>query len=367
MADDPKVVENDENKVYNSYQSGRSWLIASLGLIITVVAIALIFFISSMEGTRIVQAGNRTSGKILEIWRLEEGIEDGFPEPKVTIVVFEDREYFYIEEYDENGNVEDWYFAFEGGLQYVFNDYKYYVLTAIVSAIAIFVIYINYTSSVQNAKGSKKFGSTLMFYKDAKTKVSGFFQLLPMFCIDKNKETRDIEVRNIVEEAGLFYEDYMKKKINLKNLEKWQKKILKKIPKVKIEVLRSTDLIQEKSKGGNTIRMLPMGEQEHQKSYLIKTSINKVVTISLSGVVVAFGVVLGNWTLGATYGFTVALGAVTASIAGTEYVYNTLKNRYISKANYLIEFDSVKEKYIEKDRLGNMETFYDFKIKKNVV
>ena len=349
MNEEEKVV-HQESKFYQTYQNGRSWVIASLGIIITIVAIILIFFISSLEGTNEIKAGNYKSGKILNVWRESEGItnENVFPAVKSTIVEYDGQEYYYIEEYDpETGEVTDWYFAFEGGLEYVFSDYKYYVLTAIVAVIAIFVSYINYSSAVNSSKNTDKFASSLIYYKESKTKVRGFFHLIPLFCIDKNKERTDIAVRDIVEEAGLLYEDYIEKKPDKTQLEKWQKKILKKIKKVKIKRLHSTDLLQEKTQGGKTIRMLPLGESENQRNFLITSSFQKVISIALSGVVVAFGVVLGNWTLGATYGFTVAMGAVTAGIAGSDYVYNVLRNRFITKADYLIEFYDVKEKYVE--------------------
>ena len=350
MNEEEKVL-HQESKFYQAYQTGRSWVIASLGVIITIVAIVLIFFISSLEGTSEIKAGNYKSGKILNVWREREGItaENVFPAVKSTIVEYDGREYYYIEENDpETGEVTDWYFAFEGGLQYVFNDYKYYVLTAIVALIAIFVSYINYSSSVNSSKNTAKFTNSLIYYKDAKGKVRGFFHLIPLFCIDKNKERTDIAVRDIVEEAGLLYEDYIGGKVEKDKLEKWQKKILKKIEKIKITRLHSTDLLQEKTKGGKAIRMLPIGENENQRNFIISSSFQKVISIALSGVVVAFGVVLGNWTLGATYGFTVAMGAVTAGIAGSDYAYNVLRNRFITKADYLIEFFDVKEKYIEK-------------------
>lgn len=344
-------VMRQESRFYQAYQAGRSWVIASLGVIITIVAIVLIFFISSLEGTSEIKAGNYKSGKILNVWREREGITDEnvFPAVKSTIVEYGGREYYYIEKRDpETGEVTDWYFAFEGGIQYVFSDYKYYVLTSIVAVIAVFVSYINYSSAVNSGKNADKFTKSLIYYKDAKANVRGFFHLIPMFCIDKNKERTNIAVRDIVEEAGLLYEDYVAGKVEKDKLEKWQNKILKKIKKIKIKRLHSTDLLQEKTKSGKTIRMLPLGESENQRNFLIKISLQKVITIALSGIVVAFGVVLGNWTLGATYGFTVAMGAVTSTIAGSDYVYNVLRNRFITKADYLIEFNDVKEKYIEK-------------------
>jgi len=346
-------VEKKEKVLYDNYTSVRSKIIASIGIIITVIAIGLVFFISSLEGTREVKAGNYKSGKILNVWREAEGItdEEVYPSPKITIIAYGGKDYYYMEEYDEvTGEVSDWYFAFEGGLRYVFSDYKYYVLTAIVGVIAIFVSYINYVSSKNSSKEADRFIGALKYYKDAKDKVRGNFHLIPLFCIDKNRETRDTVVRDIVEETGVFYEEYVKPDYDKTGLEKWQLKILKKIRKIKLIRLKSPDLLQEKPIAkGATIRLLPAGEKETEKAFLIKSSFQKIITIAMSGAVVAFGVVLGNWALGATYGVTVAMGGVTASIAGADYVFNTLRNRYIAKADYLIEFDGVKEKYIVKE------------------
>ena len=54
--------------------------------------------------------------------------------------------------------------------------------------------------------------------------------------------------------------------------------------------------------------------------------------------VVALGVVLGNWVLGLTYGFTVLLSFITSNITGADYANSGLRQRYIAKADLLNEF-----------------------------
>ena len=358
MVDNPPMEVPEKSAkdqiMYDKYNTARSKVIAGIGIIITILAIGVVFFISSLEGTREVRASNYTSGKILNIWRVDEGLEDtnDFPEPNVTLIEYKGREYYYTEKLDSEGNVIDWYFAFDGGLNYVFQDYKYYVLTAIVVTIAIFVAYVNYISAKNNCKEKDRFVGALKYYKKAKDDTRGKFHLIPFFCRDKKREARETLTMDIVEEAGIIYAEYKKDDFDKTKIEKWQLKILKKIRKIKIEPLNSNELLQEKpiAKGAR-ISFLPAGEKETEMKFLRKTAVQKFITIGMSGAVVAFGIVLGNWALGATYGFTVALGGVTASLAGTDYVYNTLRNRYIAKADYLIEFNNNSDKYEQEYQL----------------
>ena len=41
-----------ESKIYTIYAKTRSWIATSLGIILTLVGVALMFFISSIEGER---------------------------------------------------------------------------------------------------------------------------------------------------------------------------------------------------------------------------------------------------------------------------------------------------------------------------
>ena len=66
--------------------------------------------------------------------------------------------------------------------------------------------------------------------------------------------------------------------------------------------------------------------------------IQKIISSALSGMVVALGVVLGNWFLGLTYGFTVLLSFITSNITGADYANSGLRQRYIAKADLLNEF-----------------------------
>ena len=92
-----------------------------------------------------------------------------------------------------------------------------------------------------------------------------------------------------------------------------------------------------------------MSQREHQKNFLISGVVQKTITSALSGMIVAFGVVMGNWFLGITYGLTVLISYVSSVIIATDFVQSTLRNRYIAKGDLLNEFDNIKKQFIEKE------------------
>ena len=59
-----------------------------------------------------------------------------------------------------------------------------------------------------------------------------------------------------------------------------------------------------------------------------------------------FGLVIENWTVGLVYSLMIFMSWVSAVMTATDYVETKLKARYIGKADYLIEFDNIKDKYI---------------------
>ena len=91
-----------------------------------------------------------------------------------------------------------------------------------------------------------------------------------------------------------------------------------------------------------------MSQQEHRRLFFITGGVQKIISSALSGLVVAFGVVLGNWILGITYGLTVIMSFVSAIIIATDFVSTTLRNRYLAKADLLREFDNIKKMFEKK-------------------
>lgn len=337
-----------ESKFYTTFTQTRSWLTAMLGVIVTVIGVAVVFMISALEGTKEIEATNLQSVEILNIWR-EDNRSSGFPEERAEIIVYEDRNYYFV-------NAEDgWYFAYDGGLGYVFRDYKFYLLTLITFTVSMYVSGINYVSTVKQMRNADIFTKTLGHYQKAKEKVEKHTQHIPEFCAYKNKQAYELAKRDIVESANINYPYYLSKEFDEKKLEDWQRKILKDIEKIKVKRIQSSDLLQEHGYTTKNIQLLPMSQKEHQRLHTVRGAIQKVVSSILSGTVVAFGVVLGNWILGITYGMVVVMSFVSAIVVASDFVTSTLRNRYIAKADLLNEFDNIKDMFI-KEKPALIET-----------
>lgn len=330
-----------ESKFYNAFTRTRSWVSAFLGIIITVIGFGVIFVISALEGTKEIKASNLESVEILNIWRKENNTT-GFPESRVDIIIFEDKQYYFV----DNGS--DWYFAYDGGLDYVFSDYKFYVLTALTIVVSMYVANINYVSTIKNMRNADMFLKTLGHYQKTKERVEKYTQHIPDFCAYKNKQAYEMAKRDIVESADINYDYYKSDKFKISELSDWQRKKLEEIKKIRVKKIHSSDLLQEQGYSTTNITLLPMSQKEHQRIFTITGAVQKVISSALSGMVVAFGVVLGNWVLGVTYGLVVIVSFVSAIVIASDYVTSTLRNRYIAKADLLNEFDNIKDIFIDK-------------------
>lgn len=330
------------------YNKTRSWITASIGIIIAILCAGAMFIISSIEGTKEVKASSSVSGKILTEWRLENGVEVGFPEEKVDIMNYNGKEYYFvIEERDpETKEITKWYWAFDGGLGYVFKDYKFYVMTFISLVLSMFVASVNFTSTISSLTKTNEFAKTLIYYQQQKDKAKPYTQYLSLFCIDKNKEAYDIAKRDIIEDAGLKYEDYVNDNYDFEKLMRWQKRKLWKIRKIKIDKLHSSDLLQEKAQTTTKIQMLTISQSKFQTKFLTSKFLKSVLNSAVGGLSFAFGLVIENWAVGMVYSLMIFMSWVSAVMTATDYVETKLKARYIGKADYLIEFDNIKDKYI---------------------
>lgn len=332
------------------YEKTKSWINSVLGIIILFVGVALIFVISSLEGTKEVKASNSDCGKIMNVWREQAEVDDTvFPQEKVDIVQYGGHEYYFIiaETDPVSGAITDWYFAFDGDFAYIFKDYKFYILTGLTIVVATFVAITNYTTTVQSSMNKTTFGMTMLHYQNKKKNIEAFAQYIPDFCIYKNKQTREMAKRDIVEKANIDYDFYNSKNFDPQKLERWQKQKLKKIQKIKVQPIHSSDLLQEHNKVSTKIVLLPMSEQEHRRKFMVKSIIQKIITSALSGMVFGFGVKIGNWALGITYAFTVLMSFVSAITTAKDFVDTTLRNRFLAKGDLLGEFDNIKQRFID--------------------
>lgn len=167
----PTNVDSVNNsRVYEVLNKTRSWISSALGIIITVIGVAVIFVVASLEGTREINASKSDSGKLLNEWRASQEVIAGYPEELVDIVSYKDKEYYFvIDSLSEENEIIKWHFAYDGGLEYVFSDYKFYILTALTIAIAMFVSSVNYISTVRSVKRTTEFMGTLKYYQEKRS------------------------------------------------------------------------------------------------------------------------------------------------------------------------------------------------------
>jgi len=210
----------------------------------------------------------------------------------------------------------------------------------------MFVASVNFTSTIRSLTKTNEFAKTLIYYQQQKDKAKPYTQYLSLFCIEKNKEAYDIAKRDIIEDAGILYDDYINNKYEYKLLMRWQKRKLRKIRKIKIYKLHSNDLLQEKVQSATKVQMLAVSQSEFQTKFLTSKFFKSVLNSAVGGLTFAFGLVIENWTVGLVYSLMIFMSWVSAVMTATDYVETKLKARYIGKADYLIEFDNIKDKYI---------------------
>jgi len=358
--------EQGNNKVYEGYEYVQSFFAKWMALILTIAVSIGIFVISSMSGGKEVQAPNSVGSKIMQQWRLENPGQD-FPEEFIGTYNFTTRGmfgeetheyYFVIESYvlDENGIetsvVKEWYWAYDGGIGYVFSDWRFYFFTALVFALSSFIVVVNYSSSKSKARTAKSFKSVEYQYALVKNEIKEDVNLLDDFCVYQNKQAYDDKKRDIVEGADILYTEYLEKSFDTKNIGKfqkngsglanWQKRKLREIRKIKIDRLKKNDLLQESATQGKTkIKMLPTGESTHDKRYFLFNMIQRFFTIGASGLVIAFSIEFLDYNLGITYALTIIISAVSATIAGADFVLTKLRSRMIAKRDWLLEFKTM--------------------------
>lgn len=340
----------------------REIITSLLGILITIFGFVVILLIAMLEGFREVHASNSLSGKLLMQWRTENNASSTeFPEEKVDYVIYVDEGeifnvertyYFKVIERDENGEIIKWTYAYDAGITYVFGDVKFYILTIFTIIISLSVSIINYIESREKTKEHEKFKQTLDYYAKQKNIASEHSEHISLFCMEKTEQKYNEEREKLVVSANLKYNKYVNNEYNVKELEKWQQKILRKIKKIRVIPLVQSDLLQESGETINARQFLPIGESEHKRRFILKTSITRTLSSALSGLIVVFGIVLGNWALGLAYGFIVLSSFVTSRFIGADYTINTLRNRFIAKGDYLKEFNNIKQKYIGGEASG---------------
>lgn len=354
LKETPKT--NNDSITARVYENVNSFWSKFMGVIITLGVAVAIFFIASLTIKSEIIASNLTGAKVLAQWREEQQVET-FPVEYVDIVIYEEREYYFVVDTrnELTNEIEKWHFAFEGGFGYTFMQEKFMILTGITIMFSLFVAQINYSSASRKAMETLKFSQTMTHLQEQKKKVENITQYIPEFCSYKYKQRYEEMKQQIVRGANINYEYFISPKFDESKLAKWQRKRLKKIMKIKIIPLNPSDLLQEQGKVGKKYRFLPMDIEQHRRHFFWSGGIQRILTSILSGFVMAFSIVIKEWQIGIAYSLTILSSAFSARYVATDFVLSTLRNRYLAKASYLSELFNLREMFINLEKIKNAE------------
>lgn len=317
---------------------------------IMVLTIVAFFFVSTIGGFKSQDTSITTSNKILEEWKKtpsSKGRE--YPNELSELVRYKGVDYYFkVLERDKDNKIVKWRFGYDITFEYILSDYKTYILTLLFIMVALNIADTSYTSSRKRQMESIPFLKALKSFSEAKSDIKHKINKLPDFCTYKNKQLLDMLKRQMVESVNLEYDRYLKGEYNKDNTTKLQWKYLNKIERIKVKKIAPSDLLHEMEKRGvRSLKILPDGIIEHHKKFLTKTAIKKILNAVVSGLVVSFGIIWGNWITGLVNAILLILTALTSTFAGYQFVHFKLIVRYQVKRDLLIEFNDLNPDVIK--------------------
>ncbi len=228
-----------------------------------------------------------------------------------------------------------------------FFDLWFWVIWAVVFTIVMVVWITNYRIKKTEAKKDAQYLGTLEYYKEKKDQAMPYMDISTDFCNFKNKEIYTMIEQEIIESADLDYVKYKNGEYNIKELEKYQRKRIKQIKKIKIKKLRPRDLTQEVfSKKNTTFSFLPKSEREEERQQMISKGFSKALMTFAFMIVGTLSFSVFGWVSALTNAFGVLTAWITSGVLAYDFVLSTLRMRYIAKADLLDEMFNTKDKYL---------------------
>ena len=250
-------------------------------------------------------------------------------------------------------------FVFKEGLELTASGEDVVTLIMNMGLTYLFALYISLALRRLGKKSGKESGifiNALKYLADAKQGIKEIMYLLPVFLQHKNKQALIDAKKHYLEAKGLVYALYEKGYYqNKKDLPEAQKDALKKVAKLKITTLTSSDLLAEHSKKNYDTLYLGIDERTDERVSSLQMLISKAVLPIITSYF-AVQVVLGESLIwGAIQVSIILVVGVAHYMEGEDYVITELRNRQISKADLLIEFkntyDNKKEMFIEEEKI----------------
>ena len=227
------------------------------------------------------------------------------------------------------------------------------VLTIIMSILVtyMFTIYTSFALRRLGKKAGKEnpyYVATMKNLKEAKDAIKPIVYLTPVFCRLKNIEALKEVRTNLLEESGMKYNlwdagHYDEQHVR-SMLDESQIKVLDSIKSIRLTTLTTNRLLSEHhSKQRNDPLYLGKDESRDNRDALIQIVWSKLfipIAFSYFTVTVALG---WSFLWGLIQTSIILLIGIVYYLDGEEFVTTELRNRYINKADLLIEFKSLYE------------------------
>jgi hypothetical protein len=214
----------------------------------------------------------------------------------------------------------------------------------------MFTVYVAIAMRKMGKKSGKEnplYMASLKNLKEAKDSVQNIVYMTPVFCRIKNTQALKEVRRNTLEEFGmkfsLWEQGFYEKPEVISKLDKEQQKCLEEIKNIKISTLTSNQLLSEHSSKKVRRDPLYLGKDEATDNF------QSSVSIMLTKLFIP--IVFSYFTVNVILGMNILWGIIQTSIImligfahymdGEEFVLTELRNRYINKADLLLEFRSL--------------------------
>lgn len=216
---------------------------------------------------------------------------------------------------------------------------SFWIVWSVVFFIVLSVWVTNYRATKKEAKNDKSFLDSLKHYADKKTLIIEHAEYLPQFAQHKNDEMKMYLEKDIIESADLVYAKYKDGFYDIRSLEKWQRKRLRTIRKIKIKRLSGYDLLQEHQFSHKlTYSFLPQDEKTAERYGIVKTGLTKAINTFAFMFVGGLVFATSGWVAGLINAFGVLSAWIGAMVSANQYVESILRQRIIGKADLLTEF-----------------------------
>ena len=212
---------------------------------------------------------------------------------------------------------------------------------AIIYAFAIYSTIILGKMGIKDGKDSEEFKATLEYYGKAKEEAEPYRRHLQAFCDYKNEEEKKRIQTEILSEENLFLDKLFEYEQDKCTKEQW--KAIKRAKKVNPVKLIDKDLISERGKSKKVIYSTYLGQKQSdfEKTNTITNIFSKAIIPLALALVSVESLLWQNLLVGIFKAILVLFMSLVNYFTNYEYTTNDLRNRFINKADMLIEFKNL--------------------------